>query len=151
MLGTQATVSREYTRALIREFSRKGCNVVLVGSPKLAALCRTGACRHAGRRTTTSRRKIAPCFGEGPRELDTDTVVLACTHYPLLLDRFGGCGLAGRLARPGAGDRAARRRTCSARPTGGIAQSGAEMIFTSQRPHTLSRALMPFFGGRVLA
>jgi glutamate racemase len=25
------------------------------------------------------------------------------------------------------------------------------MIFTSQRPHTLSRALMPFFGGRVPA
>jgi glutamate racemase len=25
------------------------------------------------------------------------------------------------------------------------------MIFTSQRPHTLSQALMPFFGGRVPA
>jgi glutamate racemase len=30
-------------------------------------------------------------------------------------------------------------------------QAGAEMIFKSQRPHTLSRALMPFFGGRVPA
>ena len=30
-------------------------------------------------------------------------------------------------------------------------QAGAEMIFTSQRPHTLSRAVMPFFGGRVPA
>jgi glutamate racemase len=29
--------------------------------------------------------------------------------------------------------------------------AGAEMIFTSQRPHTLSGALMPFFGGRVPA
>ena len=29
--------------------------------------------------------------------------------------------------------------------------AGAEMIFTSRRPHTLSRALMPFFGGRVPA
>ena len=31
--------------------------------------------------------EIAPCFVEtdGTR---TDTVVLACTHYPLLLDRF---------------------------------------------------------------
>ncbi len=25
------------------------------------------------------------------------------------------------------------------------------MIFTSRRPHTLSQALMPFFGGRVPA
>jgi glutamate racemase len=30
-------------------------------------------------------------------------------------------------------------------------RAGAEMIFTSRRPHTLSRALMPFFGGRVPA
>jgi glutamate racemase len=30
-------------------------------------------------------------------------------------------------------------------------RAGAEMIFTSKRPHTLSKALMPFFGGRVPA
>ena len=36
VLGTQATVSREYTKALIREFAA-GCEVVLVGSHKLAA------------------------------------------------------------------------------------------------------------------
>jgi glutamate racemase len=29
--------------------------------------------------------------------------------------------------------------------------AGAEMIFTSGKPHTLSRALVPFFGGRVPA
>src|SRR6185437_9810488 len=36
VLGTQATVSREYTRALIREFAA-GCDVALVGSPHLAS------------------------------------------------------------------------------------------------------------------
>jgi glutamate racemase len=37
-------------------------------------------------------------------------------------------------------------------PSGAEADSaGAEMIFTSKRPHTLSRALTPFFGGRVPA
>src|SRR4029077_8049155 len=35
VLGTQATVSREYTRALIREFAA-GCDVALVGSSHLA-------------------------------------------------------------------------------------------------------------------
>ena len=35
VLGTLATVGREYTRALIREFAG-GCDVVLVGSPRLA-------------------------------------------------------------------------------------------------------------------
>jgi hypothetical protein len=34
VLGTQATVNREYTRALIREFAA-GCDVVLVGSPPM--------------------------------------------------------------------------------------------------------------------
>ena len=29
--------------------------------------------------------------------------------------------------------------------------AAAEMVFTSRRPHTLSQALMPFFGGRVPA
>jgi glutamate racemase len=36
-------------------------------------------------------REIAPCFvaaAEGDGSRRTDTVVLACTHYPLLLDRL---------------------------------------------------------------
>src|SRR5438094_1384143 len=37
VLGTQATVGREYTRTLIREFA-SGCDVHLVGSSHLAAL-----------------------------------------------------------------------------------------------------------------
>src|ERR1044071_9410109 len=37
VLGTRATVSREYTHALIREFAQ-GCDVKLVGSGKLAPM-----------------------------------------------------------------------------------------------------------------
>jgi len=37
VLGTEATVAREYTHALIRSFGR-GCDVTLVGSGNLAAL-----------------------------------------------------------------------------------------------------------------
>jgi glutamate racemase len=36
-------------------------------------------------------------------------------------------------------------------PGSEVEGAGAEMIFTSQRPHTLSQALLPFFGGRVPA
>jgi glutamate racemase len=32
-----------------------------------------------------------------------------------------------------------------------VDEVGAEMVFTSKRPHKLSDALMPFFGGRVPA
>ena len=46
----------------------------------------------------------------------------------------------------------ARRVSDLLGPSGGKADhAGAEMIFTSNRPHTLSQALMPFFGGRVPA
>jgi glutamate racemase len=85
VLGTQATVGREYTRALIREFA-VGCDVVLVGSPRLATLAEREL---AGDTVTDAeiRTEIAPCFvdGDGRR---TDTIVLACTHYPLLLARL---------------------------------------------------------------
>jgi glutamate racemase len=85
VLGTQATVSREYTRALIREFA-SGCKVALVGSPRLATYAEEEL---AGTPATDIEiaGEILPCFldEEGDR---TDTVVLACTHYPLLLTRF---------------------------------------------------------------
>lgn len=85
VLGTRATVGREYTRALIRQFA-DGCDVVLVGAPRLAAYAEAEL---AGEPVADSAIavEIAPCFVEkgGKR---TDTVVLACTHYPLLTRRF---------------------------------------------------------------
>lgn len=85
VLGTLATVSREYTRALIREFA-SGCDVVLVGSPRLAGHAEAEL---AGTPVGDAdiKAEIAACFvdTDGRR---TDTVVLACTHYPLLLERF---------------------------------------------------------------
>ena len=45
----------------------------------------------------------------------------------------------------------ARRVSALLGSPGRQSDAGAEMIFTSQRPHTLSGALMPFFGGRVPA
>jgi glutamate racemase len=85
VLGTEATVRREYTRALIREFAGD-CQVTLVGSPHLAALAEAKLNRAAVEDAAIAA-EIAPCFIEiaGAR---TDTVVLACTHYPLLLDDF---------------------------------------------------------------
>ena len=86
MLGTEATVKREYTRALIRDFAQ-GCDVTLVGS----AAPRRRSPRHALRAEPVDEAaiaaEIAPCFvDDGARR--TDTVVLACTHFPLLLDRL---------------------------------------------------------------
>jgi glutamate racemase len=85
VLGTQATVSREYTRALIREFA-SGCAVDLVGSARLAAFAEAELSGEPAADTAIAA-EIAGCFvdEDGRR---TDTAVLACTHYPLLLERF---------------------------------------------------------------
>ena len=151
VLGTKGTVKREYTHALIRDFAQ-GCEVTLVGSAELASLAEA-ALNGVEVGDAEISAELAPCFvGGGDSDLArTDTVVLACTHYPLLMDRLV------RLA-PWPVDwidpapAIARRVSDLLRPAGDEADhAGAEMIFTSKRPHTLSRALMPFFGGRVPA
>lgn len=85
VLATPGTVRRDYTAALIREFAQ-GCDVALVPSDRLAGLAEAAM---AGDPVDDADifAEIAPCFvsASGRR---TDTVVLACTHYPLLADRF---------------------------------------------------------------
>ena len=84
VLGTEATVAREYTRALIREHGH-GCEVDLVGSKQLAAYAEAEL---YGQPVSDAAllAEIGPCFRDG--ENRTDTVVLACTHYPLLTARL---------------------------------------------------------------
>jgi len=85
VLGTEATVAREYTHALIRSFGQ-GCDLTLVGSGQLATLAEAAL---AGEPVDDEaiRAEIAPCFVEDGTER-TDTIVLACTHFPLLLEHF---------------------------------------------------------------
>jgi glutamate racemase len=85
VLGTRATVSREYTHGLIREFAQ-GCDVTLVGASKLAAIAEAEL-NGTPALDAAIAAEIAPCFVEKDR-VRTDTIVLACTHYPLLLDRM---------------------------------------------------------------
>ena len=85
VLGTQATVGREYTHALIRDFAQ-GCSVTLVGSEKLAGIAEA-ALRYEAVEDMAIAHEIAPCFVEREGR-QTDVVVLACTHFPLLLERL---------------------------------------------------------------
>ena len=151
VLGTRGTVKREYTHGLIRDFAQ-GCEVTLVGSPELASLAEAALTGKTVRDDDIAA-EIAPCFvGRGEdASARTDTVVLACTHYPLLLDRLT------RLA-PWPVDwidpaPAIARRVVDliGKPGDVYDGAGAEMIFTSGKTHKLNRALKPFFGGRVPA
>ena len=85
VLATPGTVARDYTRALIETFATD-CTVTLVGSKRLASLAEA-AMSGESVKDAAILAEIAPCFVEAGTAR-TDTVVLACTHYPLLRDRF---------------------------------------------------------------
>jgi glutamate racemase len=85
VLATPGTVARDYTRALVRDFAGD-CEVTLVGSARLASLAEAFLRGEAIDETEVAH-EIAPCFVErGDRR--TDHVVLACTHFPLLMEPF---------------------------------------------------------------
>ncbi|MDF2619455.1 MAG: glutamate racemase [Xanthobacteraceae bacterium] len=90
VLATPGTVKRDYTQALIRDFAG-ACRVTLVGSTRLAGLAEAVM---AGEAVADEEfaAEVAPAFVREGKIRDgksrTDTVVLACTHYPLVLDRL---------------------------------------------------------------
>lgn len=85
VLATPGTVSREYTQALIHTFAYH-CRVFLHGARRLAEIAE-GKLKGAQANVETIRDEIRPVFRrrEGRR---TDTVVLGCTHYPLLIEEL---------------------------------------------------------------
>jgi glutamate racemase len=85
VLGTFGTMQREYTRSLIQEFA-SNCHVRLVGSANLAPLAEAYM---RGERVDDAAvwAEIEPAFVERDGQR-TDTVVLACTHYPFLQGHF---------------------------------------------------------------
>jgi glutamate racemase len=85
VLATPGTVRRDYTHDLIIRYAPDQ-RITLVGATNLA---REAEKLLHGEQVDEGlvAAEIAPCFREreGKR---TDVVVLACTHYPLLIDRF---------------------------------------------------------------
>jgi len=151
VLGTSGTVKREYTQTLIREFGG-GCIVTLVGSPHLASLAEA-ALGGAGDDITDTAifDEIAPCFIQDAAGARTDTVVLACTHYPLLMDELI------RLA-PWPVTWIDPAPAIARRVVGligdlqpGAPHGDAVLLYTSGKRHAWPEALAPFFGGQVAA
>ena len=88
LLATPATVARPYTHGLIKEHAAH-CTVISVGSSELVQLAEQKL-----RGEVIAPEKIAaiiaPFFNE-PHTTTLDTIVLACTHFPLLQDELRGC------------------------------------------------------------
>ena len=85
ILATPGTLKRAYTGALVREFARH-CNVMSQGSVALVELAERYA---AGEEVPDDAilRELNLLFRQ-PGGSEIDTVVLACTHFPLLQERF---------------------------------------------------------------
>jgi glutamate racemase len=85
ILGTPGTVKRDYTHDLIIQHAAD-CRISLVGAPRLSRLAED----HFNGIPISDAdvlAEILPCFKEkeGSR---TDTIALACTHYPLLQEVY---------------------------------------------------------------
>lgn len=141
VLATPGTVKRDYTQDLIRSYG-SGCAVNLVGSASLAALAekymRGGMVDEAAVAT-----EIAPCFIEqdGAR---TDIVVLACTHFPFLVNRM-------RKLAPWPVDwidpaEAIARRAASLAPATTLADQNHIAVFISGSSTPETDALLAGFG-----
>jgi glutamate racemase len=106
VLGTEATVRQPYVDDLAARFAAD-CTIIRHGSPELVELAEA---KLAGNDVTVEEVRAAarPMFdGSGADRIDT--VVLACTHFPLLQDELikafagvtyidGGPGIARRVA-----------------------------------------------------
>ncbi len=106
VLGTQATVRQPYVDDLAARFA-PDCTIVRHGSPELVELAEA---KLAGEIVSVEAVRAAaqPMF-DAPGGKQIDTVVLACTHFPLLEDELraafpgvgyvdGGAGIARRIA-----------------------------------------------------
>jgi glutamate racemase len=106
VLGTEATVRQPYVDNLAAEFA-SDCSIIRQGSPELVDLAEA---KLAGEPVSIDAVRAAaqPLFGQ-PGGDRIDTVVLACTHFPLLAEDVeasfpdlawvvGGAGIARRIA-----------------------------------------------------
>ncbi|WP_455475387.1 glutamate racemase [Bartonella sp. B17] len=85
VLATPGTVKRAYTHELINSFAGQ-CHVQLVGSKKLAEFAEDYL-RGKSINSEKLRHEILPCFVKKNNQY-TDIIVLACTHYPFLINLF---------------------------------------------------------------
>ncbi|EPC02514.1 hypothetical protein L861_09220 [Litchfieldella anticariensis FP35 = DSM 16096] len=80
LMATSATVNRPYTQALIDDFAAD-CQVL-----RLAADPLVEEAEHLLAGKTIDRRVVADCLAPLWENAEVDTVVLGCTHFPLLRD-----------------------------------------------------------------
>lgn len=146
LLATPATIARAYTQKLVDDFA-PDCQIVRLGSSELVWMAeehlRSGLTDH------TQLYKILSPFRDAVMNHKLDTVVLACTHFPLLRPALreqlpevkhwidSGAGIARRVAW-------CLQNEISAKPTTGNPASFALFTRLDSNAQQLLRALSYF-------
>jgi glutamate racemase len=137
VLGTEATVRQPYVDDLAERFA-SDCTIIRHGSPELVEMAEAAL---GGEEVALEAVKAAAqTMFDAPDGDRMDTVVLACTHFPLLLEPLrtsfpgvafvdGGAGIARRIAW------LTRAQPWPPEPAPGIA------VFTAPPPPALAAAL----------
>ncbi len=145
VLGTEATVRQPYVDDLAAKFA-SDCILIRHGSPELVELAEV---KLAGEVVSVGAviEAMQPMF-DAPHGERIDTVVLACTHFPLLGEELrgafpevtyvdGGAGIARRIAY------LTRQQPWPGEPPSGIA------VFTAPPPEPLLASLAGYGLGEV--
>lgn len=82
LLATPGTVKRDYTQQLINEFAAD-CQIISVGSSNLVHLAERKL-----RGETIQPHELQPIIAPIQANPNVDTIILACTHFPLLKDEL---------------------------------------------------------------
>jgi glutamate racemase len=85
LLATEGTVKREYTKSLIEEFAGD-CKVIAVGSNALVSMAENKL-----RDESISQQALVKIIQPFTENKNIDTVILACTHFPLLKPELKAC------------------------------------------------------------
>ena len=88
LLATPGTVARPYTKKLIQDFAATR-RVLMTGTSELVAIAEAKA-QGLGVDMGTVARVLRDLFAQSPTQESErlDTVVLGCTHFPLLVDEL---------------------------------------------------------------
>lgn len=82
LLATPGTIARSYTHELIQNFA-VDCRFIFIGSEKLVTLA-----EHKLQGFDIAPEEINDIVGAFKEDNQIDTIVLACTHFPLLIDEL---------------------------------------------------------------
>ena len=142
VLGTEATIRQPYVNDLAARFAGNS-KVLRHGSPELVVLAEA---KLSGEEVSVAEvRRAAIALFDQDRGEEIDTVVLACTHFPLLADELheafpglswidGGAGIARRI------DYLTREQPWPAEYPGGIA------VFTGGQPRQTLLSALAHYG-----